>query len=640
MRIRFTIFLLSMLIGLLGCKEEKTEPPKKEDARGDKKPNIVLFMADDQGWGDLSSSGNTNLNTPNIDAIAKYGVSFENFYVQPVCSPTRAELLTGRHFPRTGVYSTSAGGERMDHDETTLAEMLQKAGYRTAAYGKWHNGMQPPYHPNSQGFDDFYGFASGHWGNYFSPMLEHNGAIVQGDGFLVDDLTDHGLEFIQQNQDTPFFLYLPFNTPHSPMQVPDEYWQPFEERELKMFADKRDTRKIGNNQDAENTENAENPKFTKAALAMVENIDYNVGRIMARLRKLYLEDDTIVIYLSDNGPNSFRWNGGMRGKKGDTDEGGTRSPFYMQWKDSLPERKTISQIASSLDILPTLAEMVGVPPITAKPIDGKDLTPLLFESNVEWNDRIIYNHWNGKTSLRTQEYRLDDENRLYRISKDRGQKTDLSARLPQLKDSLIQEKQDWLAEVQPKPAATNVKPLAAETEKVPDTTGGDLKPQSAATDDRPFTLGHPSYLYTQLPARDAIAHGNIERSNKYPNDSFFTDWKSVNDSITWEVDVLADGHFKVQLYYAAKEENLGSIIELSLGKSKIAKKVNEAHDPPLKGMENDRVPRQESYVKDFKPMDLGTMVLKKGKGTLTLKALEIPGEEAVDFRLLLFRKVE
>ncbi|WP_245726547.1 arylsulfatase [Pricia antarctica] len=586
---------------LIGCQEKKEETPKNADSRGEKKPNIVLILADDQGWGDLGSSGNTDLKTPNIDAIAKYGISFDNFYVQPVCSPTRAELLTGRHFPRTGVYSTSAGGERMDYEETTLAEILNKAGYQTAAYGKWHNGTQPPYHPNSQGFQDFYGFASGHWGNYFSPMLEHNGQPVEGNGFLVDDLTEHGLKFIEKNQDNPFFLYLPFNTPHSPMQVPDEYWDRFKDKDLTL---------ISNEKDAKDTENI---NVNKAALAMVENIDYNVGRIMAKLRKLYLEDDTIVIYLSDNGPNSFRWNGGMRGKKGDTDEGGVRTPFYIQWKNSLPEGKTIPQIASALDILPTLSKLVGVPPITAKPIDGKDLTPLLFDKNPEWEDRLIYNHWNGRTSLRTQKYRLDAEDQLYDIQKDRGQKTDISARYPQLRDSLVKAKTDWLSEV---------------------------KPQTAETDTRLFTLGHPSYLYTWFPARDGIPHGAIERSNQYPNDSFFTNWSSANDSITWDVEVLANGHFDVELYYTVTEENLGSIVELSLGNSKIAKKITESNNPPLEGMENDRVPRKESYVKDFKPMDLGTMVLKKGKGTLTLKTLKVAGREVADVRLLVFRKVE
>lgn len=586
----FTVVLIAMLV--FSCQQE----PKSKEVVSPKKPNVVLIIADDQGWGDLSSSGNSNLSTPHIDGLAKYGVSFENFFVQPVCSPTRAEILTGRYFPRLGVYETSAGGERMNLEETTLAEVLRNAGYKTAAYGKWHNGTQPPYHPNARGFEDFYGFTSGHWGNYFSPMLEHNGEIVKGNGFLADDLTDHGLEFIEKNQDNSFFLYLPFNTPHSPMQVPDEYWNRFKDKPLEKLY-------LGPEQ--------EDLHFTKAALSMVENIDENVGRIMAKLRQLYLEDDTIVIYLSDNGPNAFRWNGDMRGKKGCTDEGGVRSPFYIQWKDSLPEGKKINQIASSIDLLPTITSLVGVPLNTFNPIDGKDLGPLLFDVNPQWNDRLIYNHWGIHTSVRSQKFRLDHENHLYNMENDHGQKADISIRLPQIRDSLIKAKDEWLLEV---------------------------KPISNSSDFRHFTIGHANYTYTLLPARDGKSHGNIKRSNRFPNDSFFTNWKSVNDSITWDVEVLADGQFEVELYYTCATENVGTIIELGMKNSKIATKITESNDSPIKGMENDRVPRMESYVKDFKPLVLGNMVLKKGKGILTLKALEIPGKDAIDVRLLVFKR--
>ena len=157
---------------------------------------------------------------------------FDRFYVSPVCAPTRAEILTGRYHVRAGVYDVSKGGERIDLDEETITEVLKNNGYKTAAYGKWHNGMQAPYHPNTRGFDDFYGFCSGHWGNYFDPILEHNGEIVKGEGFIIDDFTNRGLEFIERNKESPFFLYLPYNTPHSPMQVPDKFWKKFENKNL------------------------------------------------------------------------------------------------------------------------------------------------------------------------------------------------------------------------------------------------------------------------------------------------------------------------------------------------------------------------------------------------------------------------
>jgi len=589
--------LVLAILGLsLSCKE-KTEPESTSNALRNEKPNIVLILADDQGWGDLGISGNTNLATPNIDAIAKNGVTFDHFYVSPVCSPTRAELLTGRYFPRVGVYSTSSGGERLNLDETTLAEVFKQAGYATAAYGKWHNGMQPPYHPNARGFDDFYGFCSGHWGNYFSPMLEHNGEIVKGDGFIIDDLTNKGLDFMDRNKERPFFLYLPYNTPHSPMQVPDEYWNRFKDKELALNY---------------HGEEEENENFTRAALAMVENIDYNVGRVIDRLRDLELEENTLIIYLSDNGPNGWRWNAGMRGRKGSTDEGGVRSPLVMQWKNQLPKGKHISEIASSIDILPTLSDLAQIEVNTLKPLDGKSLKPLLMANSPSWDARVVYNHWNGSTSIRTQKYRLDSKDRLYDMEMDGGQTTDLSGKLPQLTDSLKQLKRDWQQEVMPK---------------------------SKETEDRPFTLGHPDYVYTQIPARDGVAHGNIDRSNRHPNDTFFTNWISTKDSISWDVEVLADGEFEVELYYTVKKQDLGSEFELRLGESSLKATITTAHDPPLVGEERDRDPRIESYTKDFIPMDLGKITLKKGRGNLVLKALKIPGEEVMDVRLLLFKRV-
>ncbi|MFW5832455.1 MAG: arylsulfatase, partial [Prolixibacteraceae bacterium] len=351
-----------------------------------KKPNIILILSDDQGWGDLSINGNKNISTPNIDNLAKNGVTFDRFYVAPVCSPTRAELLTGRYSPRGGVYSTSAGGERLDLDETTIAEIFKTAGYATAAYGKWHNGMQPPYHPNARGFDDFYGFCSGHWGNYFSPMLEHNGEIVKGKGFVVDDFTDRGMAFMEQNKHKPFFLYMAYNTPHTPMQVPDRWWEEFQNKELAMRH--RDPEK-------------EDIPFTRAALAMCENIDWNVGRIVKKVEELGLEENTIIIYLSDNGPNGWRWNGGMKGKKGSTDEGGVRSPFFIQWQGKLEPGTKTDRIAGAIDLLPTLADLASVEYTSHNKLDGISLKPLLFNASDSWPDRLIFSHW-GKTSVRNQ----------------------------------------------------------------------------------------------------------------------------------------------------------------------------------------------------------------------------------------------
>ena len=560
-------------------------------------PNVIVILTDDQGWGDLSLNGNMNLSTPNIDSLASEGASFDRFFVCPVCSPTRAEFLTGRYHPRSGVYSTSAGGERMDLDEMTIAQTFKAAGYHTAAYGKWHNGMQYPYHPNGRGFDDYYGFCSGHWGHYFDPLLEHNGQLVEGQGFTIDDFTSHAIQFIEQHQSEPFFVYLPYNTPHSPMQVPDEYWNRFKDKDLTL-----------RNRDPER----EDIDHTRAALAMCENIDWNVGRINEALIRLRLIDNTIILYFCDNGPNGFRWNGGMKGRKGSTDEGGVRSPLLIRWPGNVPAGKRVKEIAAAIDLLPTLADLVDIPVASKKPLDGVSLKPLLVEEETAWPDRIIFSHWNKKVSARTQEYRLDHEGQLFDMVNDPRQDVDVSVDHPEISRRLSAAVEQWKDEV-----------LA----------GFDQ-------DDRPFIIGHPDYQFTQIPARDGIAHGAIERSNRFPNCSYFTNWKSLADSVTWQVEVPGAGTFDVDLYYTCKSEDVGCVMELALGKEKVSAKIIEAHDPQEIGAEQDRVPRQESYVKKFKPIRMGRVTLQQGSGELTLRAAQIPGQAAIEFRLLMLTRVQ
>ncbi len=585
---RYIYLLLALFFISFGCNSTKQSEPGR--------PNIIMILSDDQGWGDFSASGNSNLQTPNIDKLVSEGASFNNFYVCPVCSPTRAEMLTGRYHSRGGVYSTSAGGERLDLDETTIAEVFQKAGYATAAYGKWHNGMQYPYHPNGRGFDDFYGFCSGHWGNYFSPMLEHNGKLVKGNGFVIDDFTDHGMQFMEKNKERPFFLYLPYNTPHSPMQVPGRWWEKFENKELEMF-----------NRDPEK----EDVQFTRAALAMCENIDWNVGRIMAKLDELGITENTIVLYFCDNGPNGVRWNGGMKGRKGSTDEGGVRSPLFVRWTGNIPEGKKIEQISAAIDLLPTLADLAGISYSTNKPLDGISLKKLLTEEDPQWDDRNIFSLWRGQLSVRNQKYRLDNNGALFNMEDDRGQKEDLSLKIPGEKQRLEEASRKFQQEVMA---------------------------ELPARDMRSFPLGHPGMKLTQIPARDGIAHGNIQRSNRYPNCSFFTNWISPDDSITWNVDVVEAGTFEVVLYYTCPEGDQGALFELTLGKSVLEFQITEPHDPPLTGMENDRKKRMESYVKDYKPLRLGEIDAKRGPSQLTLKATGIPGKTAMEVRLLMFER--
>jgi arylsulfatase A-like enzyme len=559
------------------------------------RPNVVIILSDDQGWGDLSINGNSNLATPNIDSLAKAGAMFDRFYVSPVCSPTRAEFLTGRYHPRGGVWNVTTGGERLNLDEKTLADTLKAGGYATGAFGKWHNGTQYPYHPNARGFEEYYGFTSGHWGSYFDAPLDHNGQPVQGQGYLADDLTDHALGFIEKNKSRSFLCYLALNTPHSPMQVPDRFYQKFAKADLKLRAENVKQEEI---------------EFTRAALAMCENIDWNVGRVLKQLDDLKLADNTIVIYFSDNGPNSFRWNGGMKGRKGSTDEGGVRSPLLVRWPAKIPAGTRIPQIAGAIDLLPTLSELTGVSHVGQKPLDGKSLKPLLLGEKVEWPDRMIFSHWSGKVSVRTQRYRMDAAGKLFDMQADPGQKKDIAADQPETAKRLTASLDAWRKEMLP----------------------------GLRNDTRPFPVGYREFPLTQLPARDGVPHGSVKRSAGAPNCSYFKNWNGTQDYMTWDVEVATAGKYEATVYYACPKEDVGSTIQLSFLDQRISTKVTEANDPPLRGAENDRVVRQgESYVKDFKPLRLGVVELERGHGELALKALEVPGKQVMEVRSVSLR---
>ena len=299
----------------------------------------------------------------------------------------------------------------------------------------------------------------------------------------------------------------------------------------------------------------------------------------------------------------------MKGRKGSTDEGGVRSPLLVRWKGKIPAGREVTEIAGAIDLLPTLADLCGIKVASKAPLDGVSLKHPLMSVDYVWPDRMIFNTWKGRVSVRTQQYRLDNNGKLFDIPADPGQR------------HAIKDKPDLVAK------------LSAAADKF----RAELNPGDTA-DDRPFVIGHPDYRYTQIPARDGIAHGNIKRSNRFPNCSFFGNWKSIDDKITWNAEVPADGTFDVRLYYTCPADDVGSTIELSFRDTKLLAKITEAHDPPLRGAEHDRSPRTESYVKDFKPLEMGTIELKKGSGELTLSAIEIPGSQVMDFRMIMLAR--
>jgi hypothetical protein len=342
---------------------------------------------------------------------------------------------------------------------------------------------------------------------------------------------------------------------------------------------------------------------------MCENIDWNVGRVLKKLDDLKLAENTIVLYFCDNGPNSFRWNGSMKGRKGSTDEGGIRSPLLIRWPGRIPSGTRVPQIAGAIDLLPTLADLAGIKVASQKPLDGVSLKPLLTGSAPNWPNRTLVNMWNNRLSLRTQQYRLDPSGALFDMVADPEQRTDVAKERTEVAAQLRATAAKWKQELQ-----------------------GELGP-----DNRPFTVGHSTM--TPLPARDGVPHGNIKRSETAPNCSYFTNWTSPDDRITWDVEVGQPGRYEAVIYYTCPAADIGSTVELALGDAKVQSRITAAHDPPLYGIEHDRIPRRgESFMKDFKPLSLGSMDLKSGRGQLTLRALSVPGKQVMDVRYVVLTR--
>jgi arylsulfatase A-like enzyme len=573
--------------------------PAADAASGGPPPNVIILLADDAGWGDYGFTGNKQVRTPHIDSLARDGVTLSNFYVCPVCSPTRAEMLTGRYYPRTGVRGVSVGQERLNLDETTLADVFQKGGYATGIFGKWHNGSQWPYHPLARGFDTFFGYTAGHWGEYFDPLLEDGDQLQRQSGYIVDVCTDRALSFIEKNRSRPFLCYVPFTTPHSPWGVPTKNWDAWKNRVLTQPAT-----------DAA----AENPDETRCALAMIENQDENVGRILAKLNDLGLSENTIVLYFSDNGPNTARWNGGMKGRKATVDEGGVRSAFALRFLGRITKGLKIEKIAGAIDLLPTLAALAGIPLQSNKPLDGVNLAPLLFQPDSKWPERNLFSTWGGKVSVRSQNFRLDADGRLFQLTSDPEQKTPCNSSHAAVAESLTSAVAAWREEIG----------LAA------------LKPSKGnAVDPRPVPIGYTEFPITILPARDAEPRGGLERSAPAPNSSYFTNWRSLEAEAVWNVMVHTAGAYEVTADYTCKAGDEGAVLQLQFGTAAITAKVAQAWDPPLYDNQ-DTLPRHkaESRLKPFATLSFGQIRLPAGTGELKLRATQIPGHAAVDLRRL------
>jgi arylsulfatase/arylsulfatase A len=444
------------------------------DALARARPNIVLIMTDDQGYGDLGVHGNPVIETPNLDAMAARSARLESFYVCPVCTPTRACLMTGRWQYRTRAFDTYVGRAMMDPEEVTVAEVLAGAGYATGIFGKWHLGDNYPLRPQDQGFRETLVLRGGGIGQpsdppggegkYTDPILFHNGREKQFDGFCTDLYFEHAIGWLrlQHAAGRPFFAYIATNAPHGPFDdVPADLYAKYKTKDLSPVL-------LGKDNQAD---------VVAQVFAMVENIDQNVGKLFAALEELGLVQNTIVIFMCDNGPNTRRYVGKLRGMKGEVLEGGIRSPFFVHWPARLEPGVHSSEPAAHIDVMPTLLAAAGVEPPAGLKLDGRNILPLLEGGATDWPQRSLVLQWHrgdepqplrhfalrrGEWKLlnqkgRAEPWRESNENEvvqveqfdleLYNLAKDPGEQHNLIADELTLAKELINEYEAWFRDV-------------------------------------------------------------------------------------------------------------------------------------------------------------------------------------------------
>lgn len=453
MKRRNLIFISAAMIALVFPMVGKTAGPER--------PNIILILADDLGYGDIGAYGCRDIQTPNIDQLAESGIRLTQGYVShPFCGPSRAGLMTGRAQQRYGFRENPPIQPKsreigLDVDEETLGDVLTRAGYLTAAYGKWHLGASEVFHPNNRGFREFYGFLSGGhhffpeqypeqmkaWANLETPPvaelygyatpLEIDGIdLPPQEGYLTDLLTMRAIAFMKRSRKNPFFIYLAYNAPHVPLEAPKEYLEKYS-----------------------SIQNENRRKYA----AMVDNMDWNIGRLLAALGETGKRENTLVVFLSDNGGplHSGANNGPLRGAKGSVTEGGIRVPFIFNWPGRLSAGRELDVPISSLDLLPTFAALAGVEP-AGKPLDGIDAWPWLQGkgSGVPHQQLFWENFQAQQTGMREGDFKLvrlknNQPWELFNLAEDPGEKNDLSRQMPEKAKAMAAECEGWWSQMPP-----------------------------------------------------------------------------------------------------------------------------------------------------------------------------------------------
>jgi arylsulfatase A len=584
-----SILYFLLLFLLSSCADTSNEESRPQHT------NVVLILTDDQGYGDVGIHGNDSIHTPMMDLLAKEGIRMDNFYVSPVCAPTRASLLTGRYHYRTGTTWVTRNGEAMRSEEVTLAEVFQANGYKTGAFGKWHNGAHYPQHPNGQGFETFTGLCGGHWNRYINPELEHNGQIIQPKGYITDILTDSAMAFVERHHDEPFFVYLPYNTPHTPYIAPDDLYKKYKKQGL---SDK-----------------------VASSYGMVESIDQNMGRLVSQLKELNLIENTLIIFITDNGPNYDRYNAGMKGRKGWVNDGGVRVPCFIYQEGHVEGGRKINQLAAHIDLLPTLVEYLKLKSVETLPLDGQSFAQLLTAEQERLPDRQFFTFHVSldpyRGAVRTQDYRLtvsgENDYQLTRLLQDPGEQKDLKDSMPEMAERLYN---DYI-------------------EAYADVTKG-------IEDWLPIPVGYKEAPLVSLPAHEGFFTGGItyEASDWGWCNDWFVNWTSLQDTMYWKVDVNEATRYKVSLQYTCPEENIGSNIIVQHQYQMIESEIKEAFAGAI-------IPNYEQVARvveaedhTWAKMKIGELDLASGKQRIALYAKDIANGPVATVKSLILEKVD
>ena len=491
------------------------------------KPNIVLVMTDDQGYGDLSCHGNPILKTPNIDKLHSEAVRLTDYHVAPTCSPTRCALLTGHWTNRTGVWHTIMGRSMLRENEVTMGQVFKDSGYATGMFGKWHLGDNYPFRPEDRGYTEVMRHGGGgvgqtpdYWDNaYFDGSYWHNGTPEPVKGFCTDVFFDYAKRFIkkQKSADKPFLAYIATNAPHGPMHSPEIFSKPYDS-----------VKNVG----------------LQNFYGMIANIDDNVGKMRKFLQDEGLTDNTIFIFTTDNGSSSGwrTFNAGMRAGKGSEYDGGHRVPFFVHWPaGELTGGRNVTPVTAHVDVLPTLIDLCGIEPPSEVKFDGRSLKPILgMKVSESWPDRILVTDsqrvkdpikWR-KSAVMTSDWRLVNGKELYDIKRDPGQKNDVATGHPAVVDRLTKFYEAWWAELLP-----------------------------TFKNDTAIYLGHPAENPARLTSHDWITtgttpwnQGHIRKAMHGPANTGF-----------WNVKVVADGDYEIRLRRWPKEASLPINVALKPG---------------------------------------------------------------------------